>query len=306
MALTQSEMVTVLLQEAHPGLEVRLEKIVTSGDRILDSPLARIGDRGLFVKEIEEALLAGTIDLAVHSAKDVPTELPPGLGILAYPEREDTADVFVGRLSDAAQLGEGPRTVGTSSLRRRSQLLAAFPGVRTVDIRGNVETRIRKIDELGLDGTILAAAGLRRLGRFADAAFVFPDGMMVAAVGQGSLAIEGRLRDERVRALIAPLDHEPTRLAVTAERALMRALEGGCQVPIGAHASLDGDELVLTAYVGSLDGSRSIRLVRRGPADFPERLGADLAGAMRTAGADDILADVRGGTSWVSPDPTAI
>ena len=187
-----------MLQEAHPGLEVRLEKIVTSGDRILDSPLARIGDRGLFVKEIEEALLAGTIDLAVHSAKDVPTELPPGLGILAYPEREDTADVFVGRLSDAAQLGEGPRTVGTSSLRRRSQLLAAFP--RRPD-RGHPRQRRDPHPQDRRAGSGRHHPGgrrPRRLGRFADAAFVFPEGMMVAAVGQGSLAIEGRLDDERV------------------------------------------------------------------------------------------------------------
>lgn len=283
-----------MLLALEPGLEVRVEKIVTSGDKILDSPLSRIGDRGLFVKEIEEALLEERVDLAVHSAKDVPTELPAGLGLVAIPEREDTADVFVGPLARPEDLGPG-RKVGTSSLRRRSQLLAAFPGLEIVDIRGNVDTRIRKVEELGLDGTILAAAGLRRLGRFDDvAAFIIPESVMVSAVGQGALALEGRLGDDGVRSLVERLNHEATRLAVFAERAFMQVMEGGCQVPIGAKATLDGGELRLVAFVGTVNGDRHLRMERRGPAGEPEMLGRELGRAMRDAGAEEILSEVRG------------
>jgi hydroxymethylbilane synthase len=284
-----------LLLALKPDLEVRVEKIVTSGDRILDSPLSRIGDRGLFVKEIEEALLDGTIDLAVHSAKDVPTELPAGLGLLAFPEREDTADVFVGPLESLHDLGPG-RKVGTSSLRRRSQLLAGFPGLEIVDIRGNVDTRVRKVEELGLHGTILAAAGLRRLGRFAEtASFVIPKSIMVSAVGQGALALEGRVDDERVATLLGRLDHADTRVAVLAERAFMRTLQGGCQVPIGAHGVVQDGEVQLTAYVGAVNGERHLRTSARGAVADPEELGRRLADEMRAAGAEEILAQVRGG-----------
>jgi hydroxymethylbilane synthase len=186
--------------------------------------------------------------------------------------------------------------VGTSSLRRRSQLLAAFPGIEILDIRGNVDTRIRKVEELGLDGTILAAAGLRRLGRFEEvASFVIPSSVMVSAVGQGSLAIEGRMDDERVRPLLERLDHKPTRLAVLTERAFMRSMEGGCQVPIGAKATLESEDLLLKAFVGTVNGERHLREDRRGPAADPEGLGLALAASMRQAGADEILADVRGG-----------
>jgi hydroxymethylbilane synthase len=303
LAMTQTRLVRGMLLSQRPELKVRIVEIVTSGDKILDSPLSRIGDRGLFVKEIEQALLDGTIDLAVHSAKDVPTELPEGLEILAYPEREDPSDVFVGRLEDPSELGAG-RVVGTSSLRRRSQLLASFPGLETVDIRGNVETRIRKIEEENLDGTILALAGLRRLGRLQDLAFVFPPEIMVSAVGQGALALEGRSDDERVEALVGPLDHLSTRVAVVGERALMRRLEGGCQVPIGCRGSLIGDILRLVAYIGSVDGSRHVRMEREGTARDPERLGMELAVLMLRAGGTEILNEVRGGTSWGDPNPT--
>ncbi len=291
--MIQSRYVRALLEGMEPGLEVSILEIVTSGDKILDSPLSQIGDRGLFVKEIEEALLAGDADLAVHSAKDVPTALPDGLALPAYPEREDPADVFVGPLASAAELGPG-RVIGTSSLRRRSQLLAAYPGLEVVDIRGNVETRIRKISEEGLDGTILAAAGLKRLGRFAEASFVFSDEVMLSAVGQGSLAIEARADDARIARLLARLDHAETRAEVLAERALMRSLEGGCQVPIGARARLTEGGFVLTAYVGDVDGRRSIRMERVGSSDDPEALGRALAADMIAGGADVILADVRG------------
>jgi hydroxymethylbilane synthase len=295
LALTQTEYVKSLLLALKPDLEVRVEKIVTSGDKILDSPLSRIGDRGLFVKEIEDALLEGRVDLAVHSAKDVPTELPRGLGLLAFPPREDTADVFVGPLSRWEDLGPD-RKIGTSSLRRRSQLLAAFPGLEIVDIRGNVDTRIKKVNDLGLDGTVLAAAGLRRLGRFDEVAgFVIPAEVMVSAVGQGALAIEGRLEDGGVRSLLERLDHPATRLAVLAERAFMQAMEGGCQVPIGAKAALEQESLVLTAFVGTVAGDRHLRMTQAGGAAEPEELGRRLAQEMKAAGADEILAEVREG-----------
>ncbi len=194
--------------------------------------------------------------------------------------------------------------IGTSSLRRRSQLLAVYPGLETVDIRGNVETRIRKIEEEGLDGTILAAAGLRRLGRPQDAAFVFPLEVMVSAVGQGSLALEGRDDDAVVGPLLAALDHAPTRTAVLAERALMRRLEGGCQVPIGARGVLEDGRLRLVAYIGSVDGTKHVRMERVGPAADPEALGEALAEVMLAAGGDEILQAVRGGTSWGDPNPS--
>jgi hydroxymethylbilane synthase len=209
----------------------------------------------------------------------------------------------VGRLESPEQLGPGC-VIGTSSLRRRSQLLAYYPGLQTVDIRGNVETRIRKIEEEGLDGTILAAAGLRRLGRFEDAAFVFPPEIMVSAVGQGSLALEGRGDDERVETLLGVLDHLPTRVAVLGERALMRRLEGGCQVPIGCRGILIGNILRLVAYVGSVDGSRHVRMEREGTAWDPERLGEELARVMLAAGGSEILNEVRGGAPWGDPNPT--
>ena len=291
--MIQSRLVRGMLLAIDPGLDVRIEEIVTSGDRILDSPLSQIGDRGLFVKEIEEAMLRGDIDLAVHSAKDVPTALPAGLGLPAFTEREDPADAFVGRISRVEDLADA-RRIGTSSLRRRSQLLARFPHLEIEDIRGNVETRIRKIAEQDLDGTILAVAGLTRLGRLEEASFVFPADVMVSAVGQGALAIEAREDDEVTGALLAHLDHAATRCAVAAERALMRTLEGGCQVPIGARATVEGDRLRLVAYVGSVDGSKSVSMEHDGPLADPEAVGVGLARAMLAAGADEILAVVRG------------
>lgn len=272
---------------------MHIEEIVTSGDRILDSPLSQIGDRGLFVKEIEEAMLRGDIDLAVHSAKDVPTALPAGLDLPAFTEREDPADAFVGKLARVEDLA-GARRIGTSSLRRRSQLLARFPHLEIEDIRGNVETRIRKIAEQDLDGTILAVAGLTRLGRLEEASFVFPADVMVSAVGQGALAIEARSNDEVTCALLAHLDHTATRCAVLAERALMMTLEGGCQVPIGARATVEGDRLHLVAYVGSVDGTKSVTMKYEGSVADPEEAGVELARAMLAAGADEILAVVRG------------
>jgi len=302
LALVQSEWVRDRLLELHPGLTVEIEVIHSKGDKILDVPLAMIGDKGLFTKELEAAILDRRVDIAVHSAKDMPTETPEGLAIAVFTAREDVRDVFVAH-GDAA----APRTladlpagavVGTSSLRRRSQLLAARPDLTLVDIRGNVQTRVRKVAEEKMAGTILAAAGLARLGMSDAAAFAFSFDDMLPAVGQGSLAIETRADDEVVRALVAPLLHETTAAAVRAERALMHALEGGCQVPIAALGELADagtSGLRLRAFVGSLDGTETVRRERDGSAADPEALGRALAGDLLAAGADSILREVRGG-----------
>jgi hydroxymethylbilane synthase len=313
LALIQSEWVRDRILERHPGLSVEIEIIHTKGDKLLDAPLAKLGDKGLFVKELETALLDGRVDLAVHSAKDMPTLIPDGLGIIAFGEREDVRDVFVAApgLLAAAGARPGPdggftiddvprgARVGSSSLRRRSQLLALRPDLEVVDIRGNVETRLRKVVDEGMAGTILAAAGLARLGRTDAAAFAFAFDEMLPAVGQGALAIEARTDHPRLAALRAALDHRPTGLAVAAERALLGTLEGGCQVPIAAHAHWQaGGEpgagvLALRAYVGSLDGSAIVRGERAHLADDPEGLGTSLAAELLEKGAGDILDEIR-------------
>jgi len=293
LALVQAEWVADRLREAHPGLRVRIEKIATKGDKLLDAPLAKIGDKGLFTKELEAALLDGRIDLAVHSAKDMPTELPPGLVIGAFTQREDVHDAFVGGAVSLADVPPGA-LIGSSSLRRRAQLLSLRPDLRLTDIRGNVQTRLRKLEEQGMTGTVLAAAGLRRLGRLDLVAFLFDFTQMLPAVGQGALAVEMRADDARVAALVAPLNDQPTALAVRAERALMRALEGGCQVPIGALGEIDGERLHLRGFVGSLDGRHAVRAELVGSAREPESAGITLAERLRAQGAEEILAAVRG------------
>jgi hydroxymethylbilane synthase len=304
LALVQSEWVRDELMRRHRGLQVEIEVIQTTGDRLLDAPLAKIGDKGLFTKELEAALLDGRTDLAVHSAKDMPTAVPDGLAIVAFTAREDVRDVFVpgpgGRPASVSEVPQGA-VVGTSSLRRRSQLLALRPDLQLVDIRGNVQTRLRKLEEQDLAGTVLAAAGLSRLHQPGVAAFAFSFIEMLPAVGQGSLAIEARAGDARVEGLVTPLVHEPTSLAVRAERGLMRRLEGGCQVPIAAYAQvsrvpddLGMERLHLQAFVGSLDGRDAVRGELSGPSMAPEGLGIALAEDLLARGADRILAEVRG------------
>ncbi len=308
LALVQAEWVRDRVAERHPDLRVEIEIITTKGDKLLDAPLAKLGDKGLFTKELEAALLDGRIDVAVHSAKDMPTAVPEGLEIIAFTEREDVRDVFVanpallaGRDRDALSIGDVPRgaRVGSSSLRRRSQLLALRPDLDVVDIRGNVETRMRKVVEEEMAGTILAAAGLARLGRSDAAAFAFAFDEMLPAVGQGALAIEARSDHPRASELHAALDHRPSALCVAAERALLGTLEGGCQVPIAAHARWKEDDergagvLVLRAYVGSLDGSRSVNGERVRLANDPEGLGILLAAELLERGAGEILDEIR-------------
>jgi hydroxymethylbilane synthase len=294
LALWQAEWVHARLRELEPGLSVSLKRIKTTGDKILDTPLAAIGGKGLFIKEIEDALRRGEIDLAVHSMKDVPTHVPEGLEILAIPEREDPRDVLVSRGGIAfAQLGAGAR-IGTSSLRRQAQLLHARPDLSIQILRGNVDTRLRKLEAGEFEGIILAAAGVRRLGWTDQVTEYLSPDVCLPAIGQGALALEGRASDAFMRDVAARLDHQPTRLAVTAERALLERLEGGCQVPIAAHATISGETLTMTALVASVNGRRLIRDSIQGLAQAAHRLGIELAERLLAQGGDEILREIYG------------
>jgi len=294
LALWQSEWVKARLAELRPEAEIRIEVIKTSGDVMLNVPLAVIGGKGVFTKELEEALLAEEIDLAVHSLKDLPTTLPDDLAINAITEREDARDALVLREGVAAGsnslrgLPQGA-IVGTSSLRRQAQLKHLRPDVVIKDLRGNVDTRLRKLDEGGYDAIILASAGLRRLGfeRRINAAIAHAE--MLPAVGQGALGIETRAHDSRTAALVSFLEHAPTRAACTAERALLFALGGGCQVPIAAHAVVNGDTLQLDALVAALDGTRVIRDGLEDDTTHAARAGETLAARLRERGAEELL-----------------
>ncbi|HEV2881771.1 MAG TPA: hydroxymethylbilane synthase [Pyrinomonadaceae bacterium] len=294
LALWQSEWVKARLEAQRPEAEIRIEVIKTSGDVMLNVPLAVIGGKGVFTKELEEALLAEEIDLAVHSLKDLPTTLPDNLAITAITEREDARDALILREGVAAannSLRDLPQgaIVGTSSLRRQAQLKHLRPDVSIKDLRGNVDTRLRKLDEGGYDAIILASAGLRRLGfeRRIDASIDHAE--MLPAVGQGALGIETRAHDPRTTALVSLLEHPPTRAACTAERALLFALGGGCQVPIAAHAVINGDTLRLDALVAALDGSRIIRDALEEDIEHAARAGETLAARLRERGAEELL-----------------
>jgi len=278
------------LQELYPHLSLRIRTIRTSGDRARRTPLRRLGGFGLFVKEVEEALLAGEVDLAVHSLKDLPTEPTPGLLLAAIPERGDVRDAFLAR--EGRPLAELPTgaTIGTSSLRRAVQIRALRPDLEVVEIRGNLDTRLRKLKEGQVEGLVVAAAGLQRLDRLAEAVEIFPPDLLVPAPGQGALAIQVREGDEELRQLLAPLDHRESRLAVTAERAMLRALGGGCRVPVAAWGRVEGEELYLLGLVASPDGSQLLSADRRGPAEAAEAVGRELAERLLSLGAGAILA----------------
>jgi hydroxymethylbilane synthase len=282
LALWQARHIAAALEAM--GAETRLEIIKTTGDKITDVPLASVGGKGLFTKEIEEALLARTIDLAVHSLKDVPTALPTGLMLTAFPPREDPRDAWIGK--PLSEMKPGDR-VGTSSLRRAAQLKALGRGFVIENLRGNVDTRLRKLDEGQYDAIVLAAAGLRRLGWGDRIRELLDPSVMCPAVGQGSLAIETRDDGGAGQMLAAKLDDPATRAAVTAERSLLATLEGGCQVPIGAHATFGGQTLHLRAIVASPDGARVIRDEMRG--DDPVALGRRLGETLLVSGAREIL-----------------
>ena len=292
LALWQANYVKAELEKNYPGLQVELLPMSTRGDKILDSPLAKVGGKGLFVKELETAMLEGRADIAVHSMKDVPVEFPEGLGLHTICEREDPRDAFVSnRFQQIDELPQGA-VVGTSSLRRQCQLRAARPDLVIRDLRGNVNTRLAKLDAGEYDAIILAAAGLKRLEMaHRIAAFIEPE-QSLPANGQGAVGIECRLDDHELHALLAPLEHPETRIRVLTERAMNRALQGGCQVPIGAYALVEGEEVWLRGLVGSPDGSRVIRDEIRGPLADGEALGHTLAQRLLADGADVILAEV--------------
>lgn len=291
LALWQANWVKSELEKKYPGMAVTLTKIKTIGDKILDVPLAQVGGKGLFVKEIEEAMLRDEIDIAVHSMKDVPTEFPEGLGLYCITEREDPRDALISRKVKFADLPQGAR-IGTSALRRQAQLLKVRPDLEMVIIRGNVETRIRKLEEDKLDAVILAAAGLKRLG-FTDQVAEYLDAdFSIPAIGQGALGIECRLADPVITETIAFFNHPATSYAVRAERALLKQCQGGCQVPIAAHGTVQGDQLRLVGFIAAVDGQRSIRGEINGCVEQCEELGILLADQLLSAGGKEILEEV--------------
>jgi hydroxymethylbilane synthase len=292
LALWQSEYIKAKL-EAITGLPVALKIIKTTGDKVLDVPLAKIGGKGLFTKELEVELMAGTVDLCVHSMKDVPTELPEGLMIGAMPERVDPRDAIVsGAGFDLTTLPEGAR-LGTSSLRRRAQVLALRPDLEIVDVRGNLDTRMRKAENGELDAVILASAGITRMG-WADRITHYIDtDEMCPAVGQGAIGVEVRASDDFMLGVCERLTHLETMACVTAERVVMRTLEGGCQVPIGAYCRFEDDMLVMDGVVASVDGTEVVRYRMEGSPAEPGMLGEMMVDRLLELGAGEILADVR-------------
>lgn len=292
LALWQSNHIASLLRKQYPDCQVTLKKIVTKGDRILDVPLAQIGGKGLFTKEIETELLDGTVDLAVHSLKDMPTVLPEGLCLTAITTRANVGDAFISnKYASFSELPQGA-VLGTSSLRRKAQLLAVRPDLKIVDLRGNVDTRLRKLDEGQMDAIILAAAGLERLGHADRIREIIPTTVCLPAVGQGALAIECRSDNKEVREMLAFLNDLPTKQATDAERAFLGLIEGGCQVPIGVHAEVENNNVKIEAVIASLDGSKVLRNNITGPAVNAAELGRKLGQQMLAEGGEQILADI--------------
>jgi hydroxymethylbilane synthase len=289
LALWQANHVAGLLRALPSAPPVELVIIQTAGDQVRDVPLTQIGGEGVFTKEIQRALLENTADVAVHSLKDLPTTPVEGLALAAVPERGPAGDVFVSERHRAFADLPPAAVVATSSLRRRAQVLHRRPDLRLVDIRGNVETRLRKLTAEGLDALILARAGLERLGLGGVITEVLDPAWMLPAVGQGALGLECPSDDAATRALLEPLNHSPTRQAVLAERALLRALGGGCQVPIGAATVIRGEDLTLRAVVIQPDGSRRLEGQVTGPRTAPEELGRRLAGELWARGAQQLL-----------------
>ncbi len=289
LALWQAEWVKSRLETLHPQLAVELTVIKTKGDKILDVPLAKVGGKGLFVKEIEEALLARRIDLAVHSMKDMPAEIPVGLCIGAIPERETAVDALISREDQRLEtLAPGAR-IGTSSLRRSSQLLRARPDIEIVPLRGNLDTRLRKLDEGRMEAIVLAGAGVRRLGLEGRITQLLDPEIMLPAVGQGALCVETRIDDPEITSLVAPLEDGGTRQVVTAERAFLHRLEGGCQVPIAGHATIDKNQLTLCGLVSDLKGQTVFRKILDGPPAQAAEIGHRLAGDLLDQGAKAVL-----------------
>ncbi len=292
LALWQSNHIKEILEDKF-DIEVELKRIKTQGDKILDVPLAKVGGKGLFVKELEVALTNKDTDIAVHSMKDVPTDLPSGLHIAAMTKRVDPRDVLISKTK--ATLMELPQNtrIGTSSLRRQSQIRNVRPDFQIVDVRGNLETRLRKMDEDQFDAIILAAAGVDRMGYTENITERLSPGISLSAVGQGAIGIEARIEDKEINDMLAALNHQETFNAVSAERTMMRRLEGGCQVPIGALGVTNNGTLGLSGIVASLDGKTLLRDKIEGPSSVPRALGLKLAERLLDMGAGDILKEVR-------------
>ncbi len=289
LAMWQAEHVAALLTRLHPAVEIQIVGMTTKGDKILDAPLAKVGGKGLFVKELEQGMLEGTADIAVHSMKDVPVEFPEGLHLAVIMDREDPRDAFVSNhYADLDSLPEGA-CVGTSSLRRQCQLADRRPDLRIEPLRGNVNTRLAKLDAGEYDAIILAAAGLMRLGFESRIRNRIAPEDSLPAIGQGAIGIECRSNDERINALIAPLHHPETAERVLAERAMNARLQGGCQVPIAGHAVIAGERLSLQGLVGTPDGSRILRAHAEGPRQSWEAIGTGVADDLLAQGADEIL-----------------
>jgi hydroxymethylbilane synthase len=297
LALWQAEWVKSELEKKYPGTAVTLTKIKTTGDKILDVPLAKVGGKGLFVKEIEEAMLEGEIDIAVHSMKDVPTFFPDGLHLSCITKREDPRDALLTR--NKVKFNDLPKgaNVGTSSLRRQAQLMNVRPDFVIHQLRGNVDTRLRKLKEGQYDAIILAAAGVKRLGLAENVSEYIDPRISLPAIGQGALGIECRVDDRELNDLIAFFNHADTRTCVTGERALLRRLEGGCQVPIACYGEMKDGKLHLTGLVGSVDGKRIIKDAVAGAPEKAEKLGVTLAEKLLSQGADVILREVYGNTT---------
>ncbi len=294
LALAQARATQAALQLAHPGLEVELTIIQTKGDLILDRALSKIGDKGLFVTEIEQALQGGAIDLAVHSAKDLPSALPADLVLAAFPARATPWDALIRHDGAAAGLASLPAgaQIGTSSLRRACQVRALRPDCQVLDLRGNVDTRLRKLQAGDYDAIILAAAGLERLGLDAAISYVFPADELLPAVAQGALALQCRAADDSTRQLLAALDDAATRAAVTAERALLGHLQGGCQVPIAGFAQIVGAELQVRGLIGRPDGTATVRAAAAGPVADAAALGVRVAASLLAQGGAEILRQI--------------
>jgi len=293
LALWQANWVKSELEKRYPDLEVTLTKIKTQGDKILDVPLAMVGGKGLFTKELQEAMLRGETDISVHSMKDVPTLFPEGLALHCITEREDVRDIVILRsgVTSWRDLPQGAR-IGTSALRRKAQLLHIRPDLQMVDIRGNVETRIRKLTEDNLDAVILAAAGMHRLGFDSQIGEYLPVDVSIPAIGQGALGIESRIDDAETNALIDFFNHAETDWAVRGERAFLLRLEGGCQVPIACHGTVAGRTLTLTGLVADCDGVQCLKKTVSGPVEDCEHLGASLGDDLLIMGAGKILNEV--------------
>ncbi len=293
LALWQANWVKSELEKHYPDMEVTLTKIKTQGDKILDVPLAMVGGKGLFVKEIEEAMLRDEIDIAVHSMKDVPTIFPEGLALRCITEREDCRDIVILRpgFKSWKDLPQGAR-IGTSALRRKAQLLHLRPDLQMVDIRGNVETRIRKLTEDNLDAVILAAAGMHRLGFSGQIGEYLPVYVSIPAIGQGALGIESRIDDDQTNSLIDFFNHPQTNWAVRAERAFLKRLEGGCQVPIACHGTVEGETLSLTGFVSDCEGVRCLKKTTTGSVHSAEQIGTSLGDDLLILGAGKILNEV--------------